>query len=67
MSRLIPLLTFTLLAPTTLCAQDVDPFFAGRQAVWLDLLNPTKEEEHSVESRLGLLLPTREEMQALRA
>lgn len=36
MSRLIPLLAFTLLAPTTLCAQDVDPFFAGRQAVWLD-------------------------------
>ncbi|HZA01682.1 MAG TPA: magnesium transporter CorA family protein [Hyphomicrobiaceae bacterium] len=32
------------------------------QAVWLDLLNPGKEEERLVEQRLGLLVPTREEM-----
>jgi magnesium transporter len=32
------------------------------KAVWIDLLNPTKEEEEFVERELGLLVPTREEM-----
>jgi magnesium transporter len=32
------------------------------RAVWIDLLNPTKEEEQQIESQLGLLVPTREEM-----
>lgn len=31
-------------------------------AVWIDLLNPTKEEETLVERQLGILIPTREEM-----
>jgi len=31
-------------------------------AVWIDLLHPTREEERDVEKRLGILLPTREEM-----
>jgi magnesium transporter len=31
-------------------------------AVWIDLLNPTKEEEREIEAKLGLLIPTREEM-----
>lgn len=31
-------------------------------AVWIDLLNPTKEEELEVERRLGIAIPTREEM-----
>jgi magnesium transporter len=31
-------------------------------AVWLDLVSPTPEEERLVEDRLGLELPTREEM-----
>jgi len=32
------------------------------EAVWLDLLEPTVEEEKLVEQRLGLDIPTREEM-----
>ena len=31
-------------------------------AIWLDLLNPTREEELAVEAALGLELPTAEEM-----
>jgi magnesium transporter len=33
-----------------------------RDALWIDLLNPSKEEERLVEQQVGLLLPTREEM-----
>ncbi len=35
--------------------------YAGN-AVWIDLLNPTKEEEAAVETALKLAVPTREEM-----
>ncbi len=31
-------------------------------AMWIDLLEPTLEEEHAVESMLGIDIPTREEM-----
>ncbi len=34
-------------------------------AVWLDLLEPTPEEERLVEQRLGLDIPTREEMREI--
>ena len=34
-------------------------------AVWLDLLEPTVEEERLVEQRLGLDIPTREEMREI--
>jgi magnesium transporter len=37
------------------------------QAVWIDLLNPSKEEERFIEQRLGLLVPTREEMAEIEA
>ena len=36
-------------------------------ALWLDLLSPTREEELAVEEALGLELPTREEMARDRA
>lgn len=36
-------------------------------AVWLDLLNPSREEELALEARLGLLLPTREDMAEIEA
>ncbi|WP_395675102.1 magnesium/cobalt transporter CorA [Inquilinus sp.] len=36
-------------------------------AVWIDLFNPTPDEEHYSEQHLGLLLPTREEMQEIEA
>jgi magnesium transporter len=35
---------------------------APADAVWLDLVNPTREEELAVEAALGLELPTAEEM-----
>lgn len=35
------------------------------EAVWLDLLEPTPEEERLVEQRLGLDIPTREEMREI--
>jgi magnesium transporter len=35
--------------------------------VWIDLFNPTPEEEQFAEKRLGLFLPTREEMQEIEA
>lgn len=34
-------------------------------AIWLDLLEPTPEEERLVEQRLGLDIPTREEMREI--
>jgi len=33
-----------------------------KEAVWIDLLSPSKEEENQVEQSLGLDIPTREEM-----
>jgi magnesium transporter len=35
------------------------------EAVWLDLLEPTVDEERLVEARLGLDIPTREEMREI--
>ncbi len=35
--------------------------------VWLDLLNPTSEEEKQVEKTLGIDIPTREELQEIEA
>ena len=35
---------------------------AQAQPIWLDLLNPTREEEQLVEKMLGVSLPTRGEM-----
>ena len=36
-----------------------------RRAVWIDLLNPTPEEEKAVQAALRLELPSREEMQEI--
>src|SRR5688572_30164712 len=33
------------------------------QSVWIDLLAPSVEEEHAVESALGIDVPTKDEMQ----
>ena len=35
------------------------------KALWLDLLNPTKDEDHAVEKALGIAVPTREEMKEI--
>jgi magnesium transporter len=36
-----------------------------RHAVWIDLLNPTPQEEQAVQAALGIEIPTREEMQEI--
>lgn len=36
-----------------------------RHAVWIDLLNPTPQEEKAVQEALGIEIPTREEMQEI--
>ena len=44
----------------------VDDLLAnGDAVVWADLLNPTKEEEATIESWLGVAIPTREEMEEI--
>jgi magnesium transporter len=37
------------------------------EAIWIDLLEPTQEEEKQVEARLGIEVPTREEMLEIEA
>jgi magnesium transporter len=39
----------------------------GDKTVWVDLLNPTKEEDVLVETALGIAVPTREEMDEIEA
>ncbi len=36
-----------------------------REAIWIDLFDPTTDEEHALESALGIDVPTREEMQEI--
>lgn len=47
--------------PSANCS-DLSP---GEGPVWLDLLNPTPEEDACVERALGISLPSREEMQEI--
>jgi magnesium transporter len=51
------------------CEQLVDPatWTLPPDAVWIDLIEPTQEEEAAVERALGLSVPTREEMAELEA
>ncbi|MFN3558662.1 MAG: magnesium transporter CorA family protein [Brevundimonas sp.] len=46
---------------------DIDGLKLGPDVLWIDLLNPTPEEDAAVEAALGLSVPTREEMQELEA
>jgi magnesium transporter len=41
---------------------DVSPAALPADALWIDLLNPTREEEDAVERLLGVAVPTRQEM-----
>ena len=42
-----------------------DPLPISEEAVWIDLINPTPEEEKIIEDALGLDVPTREEQQEI--
>jgi magnesium transporter len=44
-----------------------DPQGINDGSVWIDLLNPTKEEDRTVERALGVAVPTREEMAEIEA
>ena len=42
-----------------------DPAALPDNAVWIDLLNPTMEEDRAVERLAGIAVPTREDMQEI--
>ncbi len=42
--------------------EDSDPLSVPQNAIWIDLLNPTAEQEKAVEQFLQIEIPTREEM-----
>jgi magnesium transporter len=46
-------------------APGVDLAHLPPEAVWIDLLAPSAEEDHAVERLLGIAVPTREEMQEI--
>src|SRR5690349_10201182 len=41
------------------------PGAAADKAVWIDLMEPTREEEDEVERLIGVGIPTREEMEEI--
>jgi magnesium transporter len=43
----------------------VEPALLPDNAVWIDLLNPTMEEDRAVERLAGIAVPTREDMQEI--
>jgi magnesium transporter len=51
------------LVPTDLEVTSHSPPAEATGALWIDLLNPTRHEDHYVEHVLGLSIPTREEAQ----
>jgi len=42
-----------------------DPAALPENAVWIDLVKPTAEEDHAVEKLAGIAVPTREDMQEI--
>ncbi|WP_431282138.1 magnesium/cobalt transporter CorA [Humitalea sp. 24SJ18S-53] len=59
------LTTYTLENGIVVTRLGVQPTDVLSRAVWLDLLNPTLEEERAVQEALRLEIPTREEMQEI--
>jgi magnesium transporter len=53
------------LVARTLPSAECSDLSPGEGMVWLDLLNPTPEEDACVERALGISLPSREEMQEI--
>jgi magnesium transporter len=47
------------------CLHRMGPDESLDRAVWIDLVNPTTEEDARVEKQLGIAIPTREEMRDL--
>ena len=60
------MLTAFIVKPRGLARLDVaDPAQLPREAIWIDLLVPTPEEEKAVEALLAVDVPTREEMKEI--
>ncbi len=59
------LTSYALAEGRTAIREGILPAAELRAAVWLDLLNPTAEEEQAVQAALGVEIPTREEMQEI--
>lgn len=57
--------TYTVREGRTLRHEGIPAPEALREAVWIDLLNPSPEEEKAVQAALCLEIPTREEMQEI--
>jgi len=57
--------TYTVREGRTVRAEGIPSPEALREAVWIDLLAPTREEERAVQEALSLEIPTREEMQEI--
>ncbi len=57
--------TYTVANGHLVVHDGTQPAEALRRAVWIDLLNPTHDEEHAVQDALRLEIPTREEMQEI--
>jgi len=50
---------------TGLHSRGVDALASATAPLWFDLLNPTADEIKSVESKLGISIPTRDEMREI--
>ncbi len=59
------LMSYTVENGSLVMQEGVLDVAALRHAVWIDLLNPTAEEEQAVQGALRLEIPTREEMQEI--
>jgi magnesium transporter len=59
------LTSYTLAEGRTAIREGIPPAEELARAVWIDLLNPTPEEERAVQAALRLEIPTREEMQEI--
>lgn len=57
--------TYTVREGRTVRHEGIPEPEALREAVWIDLLSPTREEERVVQTALNLEIPTREEMQEI--
>lgn len=65
--RAQPVLTAYVPGPQGLARLEGDNGAASQDVVWFDLLEPTEAETRLVEERLGIELPTREEMREIEA
>ena len=60
------MMTFHVLGrPAVDCLDIAQCPMLTNEAVWIDLFEPTKEEEKTVEAALGIDVPTREHMQEI--